>query len=447
MPAHGGSMRPSLAQERLWLVHQRDPDRGVHNLCWAHRLRGHLDIAALSRSVRLVVRRHEALRTSFRNAGGRPVLVTSQEGSAFLELGPPCRADDREIQAMADALASRPVDVSREPLVRFVLIPIGTDDHLFVIVAHELVFDSSSIGVVYDELADHYGAEVQGIHLVETIPPLQPSELERRRRELLSDERLELSIRYWAERLGGAFPVDRPLADRTTAEAPAWGRRARGRIDAFTTRAIEGFCRDMQASTLSVLLAAWVSVLHRHGAGTDLLVGVKLSGRADPAARDVVGQLSRMVAIRCDLHGDPTIRDLVARIRDDALRDEPHYVAPLEAVLDTMLRTRPPGPIETIFDHRLVLIDAATTSFTLPGIDVQTLPVDVGFALGELTFEVVPRAGVLDLTLEYATDVYTETMAERVLADARSVLEAIASRPDVRLSMISLGEEARGNDE
>jgi Condensation domain len=438
------TMRPSLAQERLLLQDQRDPQSPVHNLCWAHRLRGYLDTAALSRSVQRLVRRHEALRTSFRNVAGQPVLLASEEGSGFLELDRPCPADAHEIRAVVNALATKAFDISREPLVRFVVVPIGTDDHLLVIVAHELVFDAWSIGVVYDELADHYGAEVQGLHLVEQAPALQPSDLDRSRRELFSAGHLDVSISYWKRRLEGAPRSELAIVREVSATEPWRCRRVPDQIDAITTRAIEVFCRDMQASMLTVLLATWSTVLHRYGAGSDLVVGARVSVRGDATARETIGQLSNTVAIRCDLGGDPTMRDLVGRIRDDSLRDEPHYFAPSEAVAEASCLSRTQGSNE-MCKYMLVLIDTPTTSFILPGIEVQPLPVEFGFTPCELTLGVVPRAGVLDLTLEYAAGLYPDAIAIQLLADAASLLRAIGNDPDVRLSTIVRGRRDQGD--
>lgn len=438
-------MRPSFAQERLLLHHQRDPQSPMHNLCWANRLRGYLDTAALSRSVQRLVRRHEALRTSFRNVAGRPVVFTSQEGSGFLELDRPCAANEREIRAVVNALATKPFDISQEPLVRFVVVPIGTDDHLLVIVAHELVFDAWSIGVVYDELADHYGAGVQGLHLVEQPPALQPSDLDRSQRELFSAGHLDVSISYWTHRLEGAPPSELAIVRGRNAIEPWRCMAVSDQIDAITTRAIEVFCRGMQASMLTVLLAAWSTVLYRYGAGSDLVVGTRVSVRGDATASETIGQLSNTVAIRCDLDGDPTMRDIVGRIRDDSLRDEPHYIAPFEAVAQACCLSRT-GP-RALSNYLLVLVDTPTTSLMLPGIEVQPLPVEFGFTPYELTLGVVPRVGVLDLTLEYAADLYEDAIASQLLADAASVLRAIGNDPDVRVSTFVEDNEIRGIDE
>ena len=61
----------SFAQQRLWLVHRLDPESAAYNMAGALRLRGRLDAAALRASIGELVRRHEALRTVFRERGGR----------------------------------------------------------------------------------------------------------------------------------------------------------------------------------------------------------------------------------------------------------------------------------------------------------------------------------------------------------------------------------------
>ena len=253
---------------------------------------------------------------------------------------------------------------------------------------------------------------------------------------------LDESIAYWKKRLAGARRAELP-ARRQPPSDSGQGSRLRRRVDAGTTSAIEALARDERASMLMVLLAAWAGLLHRYGAGTDLVVGVTVAGRRDPEARDVIGHLSNTIAVRCDLQGDPTIRELVRRVRSDALMDAPHHVAPFDAVVDA-LQPADPTAASAIFQHLLVVVDAPTTSFTLPGIAVEAVPVDTGVARCELTLEVVPRAGVLYVTLEYATDFYDDAIASQILDDVATVLRAVASQPDVALSQVALSDDTRG---
>src|SRR6185436_3894811 len=88
----------SYAQQRLWFIHQLDPTSPAYNIPLAVRLSGKLDIAALRATLTEVVRRHEALRTSFSIRAGQPQQIIHP--TAQLEL-PITDLTSEEAQRMA----------------------------------------------------------------------------------------------------------------------------------------------------------------------------------------------------------------------------------------------------------------------------------------------------------------------------------------------------------
>src|SRR5215217_7376881 len=110
----------SFAQERLWFIDRLEPGSAVYNLSAAWRLGGVLDEAALERALGEIVRRHEALRTTFGEVDGSPVQVIAPFGAFALPvedlsgLG----ETDREAAARrrAEEEAARPFDLAAGPL-------------------------------------------------------------------------------------------------------------------------------------------------------------------------------------------------------------------------------------------------------------------------------------------------------------------------------------------
>ena len=65
----------SFAQQRLWFLDQLEPGSTVYNVPGALRIKGPLDVGVLKESASEIVRRHEALRTTFSIVEGEPVQV------------------------------------------------------------------------------------------------------------------------------------------------------------------------------------------------------------------------------------------------------------------------------------------------------------------------------------------------------------------------------------
>src|SRR6185369_1000179 len=68
-----GDLPLSFAQQRLWFIDQLEPGSANYNIATAVRLAGALDAEALERALSEVVRRHEALRTTFPTVDSLPV--------------------------------------------------------------------------------------------------------------------------------------------------------------------------------------------------------------------------------------------------------------------------------------------------------------------------------------------------------------------------------------
>ncbi len=120
--ARTGELPLSFAQQRLWFLDQLEPNRSVYNIPLALRLQGPLDVAALGRSLQEIVRRHEALRTTFPMIDGQAVQRIAPELNLLLPviaLGAlPPAAQEAEVRTRADEEAQKPFSLRDGPLVR-----------------------------------------------------------------------------------------------------------------------------------------------------------------------------------------------------------------------------------------------------------------------------------------------------------------------------------------
>ncbi|HKP77432.1 MAG TPA: amino acid adenylation domain-containing protein, partial [Longimicrobiaceae bacterium] len=157
-----GPLAASFAQERLWFLNRLRPDSAFYVIPIALRFTGALDPRALERALGEVVRRHEALRTTFAEREGAPVQVIAPfAGFALPSIDvTSVDGDAREAaieRAMAEG-AARPFDLERGPLYRASLLRFAEDDHLLLLSVHHAVCDEWSTGVLFAELSALYRA-------------------------------------------------------------------------------------------------------------------------------------------------------------------------------------------------------------------------------------------------------------------------------------------------
>ena len=214
-----GPLPVSIAQQRLWFLHHLDRKGATYNVPKAMRLRGPLDQAALEAAFRDVIARHESLRTSFDTRGGEPIQLIHDAVSFTLEADDVSAAppDDRVVAArtLVAQEAARPFDLSRPSLIRARLIRLGPDDHVLAVVQHHVVSDGRSLEVLFEELAEFYGARRANATALLPPLPIQYADYAAHERDWLATPAIERKVEWWKTQLDGAprllqLPADRP---------------------------------------------------------------------------------------------------------------------------------------------------------------------------------------------------------------------------------------------
>ena len=208
----------SYSQERIWFMHQLDPNSSAYNMGTAVCLTGRLDAGALKRSFSEILRRHESLRSTFSVVDGEPVQVVAPAGdldSSFVDLRdlPESERQSRALTLAAEE-AQRPFNLERGPLFRLLLLRLGEEDHFMILNMHHIISDAWSSGVIFQELLAFYRPFSTG--RLPSLPelPIQYPDFAYWERKSLRDDAFETQLSYWRRQLASAkvleLPTDRP---------------------------------------------------------------------------------------------------------------------------------------------------------------------------------------------------------------------------------------------
>jgi amino acid adenylation domain-containing protein/non-ribosomal peptide synthase protein (TIGR01720 family) len=427
--------RPSLAQERLWVIHQRDPESLAYNLCWANRLSGSLDRSALRRAIHDVVLRHESLRTTFVDLNGAPRLRVDADVRCELELVE--GVDEVSAMGRIREAGRTKFDLEQGPLARFMLFRLTNQEHILLVVVHHIVCDGWSMGVLYRELEEGYESHHGVVARPGKPPPVPFNDLAARERARYESGGFDGSISYWRSRLHGTSDSGVPLFASRPPLPSFRGAQARRRCGPDVLNAMTEFAKGERVSLFMVMLAEWATLLSRYGAGEDLVVGVPVACRSEPDSRDVIGFFANTVAVRCELTGEPTFRELVNRMRRDLVKDQAHHSAPFDKVVDALHLPRS-GDGNVLFHHMLVFLNVPNTKLSLSGLDVRAIAVDIGTSQFDLSLNVERDSSGLDLVLEYATDLYDAPMAEQILSNLETLMRGSMADPDDSVYKLAL---------
>jgi amino acid adenylation domain-containing protein len=422
VPREGG-LPLSFAQERLWFLDRMEPGSPLYNLAAAVRLRGALDVPAFTAALEGVVRRHEALRTTF--PGGMQSIADDLPLSLpVLEVDSEAPAD---IERLAREEARRPFDLADGPLLRASLLRTGPDEHVLLIAMHHIVSDGWSLGVLVRELGTLYGGG--------SLAPLavQYADFAAWQRRWMAGGVLASEMAWWRERLAGApealdLPTDRPR--------PAVRGTLGGHVPAvFEKVSVPG------ATPFMVLLAGFAALLARVTRQDDLLIGSPVANRNRAETEGLIGLFVNTLALRADASGDPTFEALVGRVREASLAAWSHQDLPFEKLVEEL---RPGRSLARtpLFQVMLALQDPPVAARSLPGLELEPLPIETGTAKFDLTLSLIDEGDRIAGTLEYAADLFDEATAARLITCLRTLLAGAAADPSARLSALPLLGEA-----
>ena len=142
----------SRSQQRLWFLDQLDPGNAVYNIVSPVRLKGDLSVEMLEKSLKVVLQRHESLRTGFHERHGIPYAKVENADGWRIEFHDfsniPAQTREDEILHFGQQEARRPFALNRGPLFRAVLLRAGPEEHVLILVMHHIIFDGWSMGVL-----------------------------------------------------------------------------------------------------------------------------------------------------------------------------------------------------------------------------------------------------------------------------------------------------------
>ncbi|HEX8320474.1 amino acid adenylation domain-containing protein [Longimicrobium sp.] len=432
----------SSAQERVWFLDRLQQGGSAYIISEALRLSGAMDESALRRALGEVVRRHEALRTTFREADGVPVQVVGPFAGLALpvddlsSLDEPAR--EQRVASLTAAEAALPFDLAAGPLFRARLLRLAPREHVLLVCVHHIVGDGWSMQVLFRELWTLYGAYLDGRGSPLAEPAVQYADFAAWQREQARAEALARPLAYWKEVLAGAPELLELPADHPRPPVPSLrGGLVPVRAPLDVLARMRELARAEGATLFMVVLAAFQVLLGRYGAGEDVVVGTPVAGRTRPEVEGLVGLFMNTLVLRTSLAGDPPIREVVRRVRERVLGALQHQDLPFERLV-AELRPERSLSHSTLFQVLFQLDDAPPDEGGAPGLRVRGVEVEVPAAKFDLSLVMQTDPGGLAGRLQYSTDLFERGTAKRMAEHLERVLEQAGREPGRRVSRLDL---------
>ncbi len=429
----------SYAQERLWFLDQFQPASPIYTIPAAVRLPGPLSVSLLERCIEEMVRRHESLRTTFGSVEGRPVQIIAPElhiPVTLVDLEAFFSPSQREAEAqrLAAVESRRPFDLIRGPLLRVMLLRLAAADHVLLLTLHHIISDGWSMGVLLQELSVLYEAYSSGRPSPLAELAIQYADFAQWQRQWLQGEVLDQHRQWWCEQLRGApaqleLPADHPRPGVAT---------FRGAVELFQftstlSEALKQLSQREGVTLFMILLAAFQTLLARYTGQSDIVVGTPIANRTRSELEPLIGFFVNTLVLRTDLGGNPSFRELLARVRENTLGAYAHQDLPFEKLVEDLQPERSLSR-NPMFQVMLVLQNGSGSGGGATARGNQgTWPLGTGTSKFDLTLFVMEGDPYLTGAIEYSTDLFEAERIRRLARHFQVLLEAAVANPSQRV--------------
>ncbi|HEX8146844.1 MAG TPA: amino acid adenylation domain-containing protein [Pyrinomonadaceae bacterium] len=440
----------SFAQERVMFLQELHGQTKAYHAQVSVRFTGRLDAGALERSLSELVRRHEILRTTFTRRSGRAVQSIHEPRPAALTLVDlegltPPEQEERRAGLMREEM-DKPFDLERLPLIRWTLFRLSPEAHVLLQVEHHFLHDGWSFSVLLSELLEIYRAFSEGRPSPLAEPPLQFADFAVWQRKLMESETAAEQLSYWKAKLEGSPAVLALPNDFPRPSAPSFrGRALRIELDPELSRDVKEFSRREGRTLFMTMFAVFVALLQRYTHQEDICVGTGLANRRLKETEGLLGMIINTVALRADLSGDPSFRELLRRVQQVTVEAYAHQDLPFDRVIEAV------RPERSLSHSPLYQVLFSFHDAALPEVEIPGLGIDIREALSnesakfDLNVVVIPdmaqryrrgdaESAGLVMIWEYSCDIFREESVRRLSSHFRNLLRSVIAQPERRLS-------------
>ncbi|WP_442947635.1 amino acid adenylation domain-containing protein [Nostoc sp.] len=432
----------SFSQERLWFIHQLQPDSSTYNVSLAFRLQGLLNICALEHSLNEIIQRHEALRTTFLASENKPVQVIASSLNLTLPVVDLRELPEIERETQVSQLVKnevqQPFDLQQGSLLRSSLVQLHENEYVLLLSVHHIVFDGWSDGVLWRELTALYTAFCAGKPSPLPKLPIQYADFAVWQRQWLQGQVMDTQLDYWKQQLAGSPPLLELPTDRVRPLIQtSRGSIKHFQLDDHLTQKLKSLSEKSGATLFMTLLTGFVILLSRYSNQQDILVGSPIANRNRSELESLIGFFVNTLVLRTDVSGNPSFWELLQRVRQVAMQAYSHQDAPFEQVVEALQPERNLS-YSPLFQVMFVLLNTPPGKLELPGLSLTPLQIENPTAKFDLTLLMTESEQGLSGSLEYNSDLFEQATITRMVGHFVTLLEGIVANPEERISQFPL---------
>ncbi|MCP5052051.1 MAG: AMP-binding protein, partial [bacterium] len=436
----------SHAQRRLWVINQLEAERIVYNMPAVFDISGPLNIRALTEAFRVLIRRHDSLRTCFTTIKGVPKQIIRKHIDFSIQPEP---ATGERLEALIRRHAEEVFDLTRPPLFRVRLLKTRTQQHILLFNLHHIISDGWSLDILMNELALVYNAYTTRISDLDNpgnpgaiLPPLpiQYKDYTLWQNRILGEERINAAKNYWHRQFPPGIPIsvtDLPTDYPRPPVRTSHGGSMELVVDNPLIPRLNNLCRQQDCTLFMVLLASVILLIYRYTGQEDVIVGSPAAGRDHPDLEDQVGFYVNTLPLRLRVNGNHGADELLQQTRQTVTQAYQNQIYPFDQLVDELNLDRDTGR-HPLFDVMLSIQNKPQRKPRWEGIHVTPVRRRYNTSKFDLTFDVTEGENDILITIEYNTDLFKQDRIRRLGSHFMQLMHGITGDSTRELRSIDL---------
>ncbi|SHL03865.1 non-ribosomal peptide synthetase [Flavobacterium chilense] len=430
------------SQNRFWILNQFEGASLAYNMPVAVKFTGDLDVLKLEEAFKLLIFRHEILRTAFVSTEGEEVrqLITPKEHVNFKINYNDFSSKNEIKEAVSSYLANENAvafDLEKGGLVKGSLLKIQEKEHVFFMSMHHIVSDGWSMELLIKEIVSVYNSLVNGTEINLPELKIQYKDYAVWLNSDIQKQKYNAAEQYWINQFSGELPtLELPSFNKRPLVKTFNGNSITHQFSKEFLDQIKTFSKDNDATLFMSLLAGTKSLLYKYTNQRDIIIGTPIAGREHPDLENQVGLYLNTLAIRTQIEENATILQVLEKEKQALLEAYQYQNYPFDDLVGK-LNLKRNNSRSALFDVIVVLQNQGQLQITneeeLTGLQVENYVFESKTAQLDMSFIFTESEEGLSLTIQYNTDIYDAFLIERIFSHFENLVSNSIANPSAVL--------------
>lgn len=435
----------TFSQLGIWLLYQTSPEDPVLNMGSQIRLKGHLQVEQLVKALTLLLESNLTLRIKFIIINNSPYQVISKNikpDLTYIDLTDRLKFE-KEVDAriLTEREARKPFDLFKGPLIRFMLIRLEQDHHLFLFSLHHIISDDTSLHLIWEKLISLYNGLIKtGTN---NFPQLKVHyhDFAVWQHQVFNEDYLKVQENFWLKEFSDNVPeITSFPTDLKSQSARSYnGHNCEKIFDKEFAASLKKFSLRHKVNLFSTLLAAFYILLHKFTDQEDLVIGAYFSARQNhPRLFDSIGWLINILPLRVHIIPGQTVLSFLKSLKNKVFQVYLNQDYPFLKLIRKINPQRPPNRLP-LFQVVFNMIPGNLSNTPIEGLNAGDREIiDTRTSQYDLTVLIYDRPSKLKIKFEYSTNLFKRDTIIKIMDHYHIIFQKMLIDPEVIIGKLDI---------